>query len=154
MADDGKVVMNLTTGHEDADKVTVAFLVATAALAKEHSVVMFLTKEAVRLGLPGYADAIETAGAPPVTSCSTSSRKAAANSMCARSASTRASSTATRSWPTQKARRGDPSLGVRGRRSHRFLRPTPPSAMPTGSTEIRGRHLDRRGARGASPAGY
>jgi predicted peroxiredoxin len=66
MADNSNVVINLTTGHEDADKVTVAFLVATAALAKEKPVVMFLTKEAVRLGLPGYADAIESAGAPPV----------------------------------------------------------------------------------------
>ena len=27
---------------------------------------IFLTKEAVRLGLPGYADAIEVSGAPPV----------------------------------------------------------------------------------------
>jgi predicted peroxiredoxin len=62
----GKVVINLTTGHEDADKVTVAFLVATAALAKEKRVVMFLSKEAVRLGLPGYAEAVESAGAPPV----------------------------------------------------------------------------------------
>jgi predicted peroxiredoxin len=67
MADNSNVVINLTTGHEDADKVTIAFLVATAALAKEKPVVMFLTKEAVRLGLPGYADAIESAGAPPVT---------------------------------------------------------------------------------------
>jgi predicted peroxiredoxin len=49
----GRVVVNLTTGHEDADKVTVAFLVATAALGKGKRVVMFLTKEAVRLGLPG-----------------------------------------------------------------------------------------------------
>ena len=32
---DGKVVINLTSGHEDADKVTVAFLVSTAALAEE-----------------------------------------------------------------------------------------------------------------------
>ncbi len=66
MADNDKAVINLTTGHEDADTVTVAFLVATAALAKERRVVMFLTKEAVRIGLPGYADAIESAGAPPV----------------------------------------------------------------------------------------
>lgn len=66
MSDNGKVVVNLTTGHEDADKVTVAFLVATAAQAKGKQVVMFLTKEAVRLGLPGYGDAIEVAGAPPV----------------------------------------------------------------------------------------
>lgn len=66
MAENGKVVVNLTTGHEDADKVTVAFLVATAALAQGKPVAMFLTKEAVRLGLPGYATAIESAGAPPV----------------------------------------------------------------------------------------
>jgi predicted peroxiredoxin len=66
MADNGKVVINLMTGHEDADKVTVAFLVATAALTKGKRVAMFLTKEAVRLGLPGYADAIESAGSPPV----------------------------------------------------------------------------------------
>ena len=61
-----KVVINLTTGHEDADKVTIAFLTGTAALAKGREVVMFLTKEAVRLGLPGYGEAIESAGAPPV----------------------------------------------------------------------------------------
>lgn len=61
-----KAVVNLTTGHEDADRVTVAFLVATAGLAAGKDVVMFLTKEAVRLATPGYADAIESAGAPPV----------------------------------------------------------------------------------------
>jgi predicted peroxiredoxin len=61
-----RAVINLTTGHEDADLVTVAFLVGTAGLAAGKDVVMFLTKEAVRLAIPGYADAIETAGAPPV----------------------------------------------------------------------------------------
>lgn len=66
MSDNDKVVINLTTGHEDADKVTVAFLIGTAALAKGKSVTMFLTKEAVRIGLPGYAEAVEVAGAPPV----------------------------------------------------------------------------------------
>lgn len=62
----GKVVINLATGHEDADRVTVAFLVATAALERGRPVAMFATKEAVRLGLPGYPQAIESAGAPPV----------------------------------------------------------------------------------------
>lgn len=62
----GKVVVNLATGHEDTDRVTVAFLVATAALERKRPVVMFATKEAVRLGTPGYAQAIESAGAPPV----------------------------------------------------------------------------------------
>ncbi len=61
-----KVVVNLTSGHEDADRVTIAFLVGTAALATGKQVIMFLTKEAVRLALPGYADAVEVAGAPPV----------------------------------------------------------------------------------------
>ena len=62
-----KVVVNLSSGHEDADRVTVAFLVGTAALATGKQVIMFLTKEAVRLALPGYADAVEVAGAPPVS---------------------------------------------------------------------------------------
>lgn len=66
MSDNGKIVINLTAGHEDADKVTIAFLIGTAALAKGKRVTMFLTKEAVRIGLPGYAEAIEVAGAPPV----------------------------------------------------------------------------------------
>jgi predicted peroxiredoxin len=66
MAEAGKVVVNLATGHEDADRVTVAFLIATAALERGRPVAMFATKEAVRLGLPGYAQAIESAGAPPV----------------------------------------------------------------------------------------
>jgi predicted peroxiredoxin len=67
MADQSsKVVVNLATGHEDADRVTVAFLVATAALEQGRPVAMFTTKEAVRLGVPGYAAAIQSAGSPPV----------------------------------------------------------------------------------------
>src|SRR5947199_183244 len=42
-----KVVINLATGHEDADRVTVAFLVATAALEQGRSVAMFTTKAAL-----------------------------------------------------------------------------------------------------------
>lgn len=63
----GRVVINLATGHEDADRVTVAFLVAVAALEKGRPVAMFATKEAVRLGVPGYAEAVESAGSPPVS---------------------------------------------------------------------------------------
>ncbi len=66
MQDQSKVVVNLATGHEDAERVTVAFLVANAALEKGRPVAMFATKEAVRLGVPGYADAIEAAGSPPL----------------------------------------------------------------------------------------
>lgn len=66
MADSNKVVINLATGLEDAERVTVAFLVAGAALEKGKQVAMFLTKEAVRLALPGYAEAVACDGCPPM----------------------------------------------------------------------------------------
>lgn len=61
-----KVVVNLATGLEDAERVTVAFLVAGAALDKGKRVAMFLTKEAVRLALPGHAEAVACDGCPPL----------------------------------------------------------------------------------------
>jgi len=67
MADGQKVVVNLATGLDDAERVTVTFLVAGAALEKGKQVAMFLTKEAVRLGLPGYAEAVACDGCPPVS---------------------------------------------------------------------------------------
>ena len=67
MADESKVVINLATGMEDAERVTVAFLVGGAALEQGKQVTMFLTKEAVRLGLPGYADGVACEGCPPVS---------------------------------------------------------------------------------------
>jgi predicted peroxiredoxin len=67
MADTNKVVINLATGLEDAERVTVAFLVGVAAADKGKQVAMFLTKEAVRIGLPGYADAVACEGCPPLT---------------------------------------------------------------------------------------
>jgi len=66
MADNAKVVINLATGLEDAERVSVAFLVGGAAAEQGKQVTMFLTKEAVRLGLPGYADAIACEGCPPL----------------------------------------------------------------------------------------
>jgi predicted peroxiredoxin len=66
VAEKGKVVINLSTGLEDAERVTVAFLVGGAAAEQGKEVVMFLTKEAVRLGLPGYADAVACDGCPPL----------------------------------------------------------------------------------------
>jgi predicted peroxiredoxin len=64
--DSDKVVINLATGLEDAERVTVAFLVGGAAVDQGRQVAMFLTKEAVRLGLPGYADAVACDGCPPL----------------------------------------------------------------------------------------
>jgi predicted peroxiredoxin len=63
---DSKVVVNLATGLEDAERVTVAFLLAGAALAQGKQVAMFLTKEAVRLALPGHAEGTACDGCPPL----------------------------------------------------------------------------------------
>jgi len=61
-----KVVINLATGLEDGERVTVAFLVAGAAAATGRQVAMFLTKEAVRLALPGHAQVVACDGCPPL----------------------------------------------------------------------------------------
>jgi predicted peroxiredoxin len=62
----GKVLVNLATGLEDAERVTVAFLVATAALDRGDEVVIWATKDAVRLGLPGEAVGEACTGCPPL----------------------------------------------------------------------------------------
>jgi predicted peroxiredoxin len=67
MTENGKVVVNLATGLEDAERVTVAFLVGGAALERGKKVAMFLTKEAVRLGVPGYGEAVACDGCPPLS---------------------------------------------------------------------------------------
>jgi predicted peroxiredoxin len=61
-----KVVVNLSTGMEDAEKVMIAFLVGGAALDAGKQVAMFLTKEAVRLALPGVAEGVPCDGCPPL----------------------------------------------------------------------------------------
>ena len=66
MPDTAKVVINLATGLEDAERTTVAFLVAGAAVERGKDVTMFLTKEAVRLAVPGYAEAVACDGCPPL----------------------------------------------------------------------------------------
>ena len=60
------VVVNLATGLEDPERVTIAFLVAGAALDHGKSVAMFLTKEAVRLATPGVAVGVACEGCPPL----------------------------------------------------------------------------------------
>ena len=61
-----KVLINLATGLEDGERVTVAFLVAGAALERGREVAMFLTKEAVRLAVPGHAEGVACDGCPPL----------------------------------------------------------------------------------------
>ena len=61
-----KAVISLTTGLEDAERVTVAFLVAVGAAEGGRPTLMFLTKEAVRLAIPGLANAVACDGCPPL----------------------------------------------------------------------------------------
>ncbi len=62
----GKAVISLSTGLEDAEKVTVAFLVAVGAAEQGRDTLMFCTKEAVRLTLDGVAHGTACVGCPPL----------------------------------------------------------------------------------------
>jgi predicted peroxiredoxin len=66
VANGDKVVINLASGLEDPERVTVAFLVGGAALQQGKQVAMFLTKEAVRLAMPGIAEGVACEGCPPL----------------------------------------------------------------------------------------
>jgi uncharacterized protein len=58
--------ISLTYAKNDADKATVAFVVANAAAASEKQTVVFLSTEAVRLCQQGYADDIHEEGFAPL----------------------------------------------------------------------------------------
>jgi predicted peroxiredoxin len=62
----GKAVISLTTGLEDPEKVTVAFLVAVGAAESGRPTLMFQAKEAVRLALEGVAIGVACDGCPPL----------------------------------------------------------------------------------------
>jgi predicted peroxiredoxin len=61
-----KAVVNLATGMEDPEKVTVAFLVAVGAAETGHETLMFVTKEAVRVAIIGTAIGTACEGCPPL----------------------------------------------------------------------------------------
>ena len=62
----GKFVVSLTAAKNDPDKATVAFVVANAAVASDQETVVFLSTEAVRLAVAGYADDIAEEGFAPL----------------------------------------------------------------------------------------
>jgi predicted peroxiredoxin len=62
----GKAVISLTTGLEDPEKVTVAFLVAVGAAEAGRPTLVFAAKEAVRLALDGVAAGVACDGCPPL----------------------------------------------------------------------------------------
>jgi predicted peroxiredoxin len=63
-----KAVISLATGLEDAEKVTVAFLVAVGAAETGRETLMFLTKEAVRIALAGFRHGVGCDGCPDLSS--------------------------------------------------------------------------------------
>lgn len=62
----GKAAISLTTGLEDSERVTVAFLVAVGAAEAGRPTMMFLTKEAVRLAITGFTQGTACEGCPPL----------------------------------------------------------------------------------------
>jgi predicted peroxiredoxin len=66
MPETDKVVINLATGLEDAERAMIAFLVGGAAVEQGKQVTIFLTKEAVRIAVPGYAEGVACEGCPPL----------------------------------------------------------------------------------------
>ena len=59
-------MVNLSTGMEDPERVTVALLVAVAAAEQDRPTLMFLTKEAVRLAVGRVAAGVACTGCPPL----------------------------------------------------------------------------------------
>ena len=59
-----RLLVMVTRGPEDGDRATVALVMAQSALALNKSVVVLLTLEGVRLGVPAVARAIQEPGLP------------------------------------------------------------------------------------------
>ena len=62
----GRFCVNLTCAKDDADKATVAFVVANAAAASDQETIVFLSTEGVRLAVTGYADEVHEEGFAPL----------------------------------------------------------------------------------------
>ena len=62
----GRFCVNLTCAKDDADKATVAFVVANAAAASDQETIVFLSTEGVRLAEAGYADDVHEDGFAPL----------------------------------------------------------------------------------------
>lgn len=63
----GKLVVMCTRGPEDAERATIAFVMATSAQASDIEVVVGLQAEGVALAAPGVADTVTAAGFPPLS---------------------------------------------------------------------------------------
>lgn len=62
----GKFLVSLTNAKNDADKATVGFVVANAAVASGQETVVFLNVEGAYIASKGYADDIHEEGFAPL----------------------------------------------------------------------------------------
>jgi predicted peroxiredoxin len=62
----GKLCVSLTHAKDNADKATVAFVIANAAVGSGKETLVFLSIEGVRLSQKGYADGIHEEGFAPL----------------------------------------------------------------------------------------
>ncbi len=63
---DQKVLICLNHGAEDPESVLISYLVGVESLRAGKQAVMFLTKGAVHVATPGFADTIDVPDAPSV----------------------------------------------------------------------------------------
>ncbi len=61
-----KILISITHGADDADRATVGFVLAGAAVASEQETTVFLSTEGVRLAEPGVADGLHEEGFAPL----------------------------------------------------------------------------------------
>jgi uncharacterized protein len=62
----GSFCVSLSCSKDNADKATVGFVVANAAVASDKDTMVFLSIEGVRLSQKGYADDIHEPGFAPL----------------------------------------------------------------------------------------
>jgi predicted peroxiredoxin len=62
----GQFCVSITHAKDNADKATVGFVIANAALGSEKDTLVFLSVEGVRLSQQGYADDIHEEGFAPL----------------------------------------------------------------------------------------
>jgi predicted peroxiredoxin len=66
VADQKSFLVNCSWGKDNAERATVAFIVASVAAAANRNIAVFLTIEGVRLATRGYADGVAKEGYKPV----------------------------------------------------------------------------------------
>ena len=103
----GKLCVSITNAKNDADRATVGFVVANAAVGSSQETMVFLSTEAVRLAVKGYADDIHEEGFAPLRDLLANFVKGGGRSSSAPPASRREASTRSR-WSTARPSWAEP----------------------------------------------